>query len=102
MNEQPKSSLVTYASVWDAISSSPEEAEEMKQRSALMMAIAQKLQGGGLVRLPRAAVLLGESEHRVSELLHGKVGLFTLSQLSSMAALLGLEHASYSDRVKDA
>lgn len=102
MNEQPKNSVLTYASVWDAISSTPEEAEEMKQRSALMMAIAQKLEGDGLVRLPQAAVLLGESVQRVSELLQGKVGLFTLSQLSSMAALLGLDHASLSDRVKDA
>ena len=102
MNEQPKSSSITYASVWDAISSSPEEAEEMKQRSALMIAIAQKLEEDGLVCLPRAAVLLGESEQRVSELLLGKVGLFSLSQLSSMAALLGLERASLSDRVKDA
>ncbi len=102
MNEQPKSSLVTYASVWDAISSSPEEAEEMKQRSALMMAIAQKLEEDGLVCLPRAVVLLGESEQRVSELLQGKVGLFTLSQLSSMASSLGLDQAPQSDRVKDA
>lgn len=102
MNKQPKSSLVTYASVWDAISSSPEDAEEMKQRSALMMAIAQKFEGNGLVFLPQAAVLLGESEQRVSELLQGKVGLFTLSQLSSMAASLGIDQAPHSDRVKDA
>lgn len=102
MNEQPKNSLVTYASVWDAISSSPEEAEEMKQRSALMMAIAQKLEGNGLVSLSRAAVLLGESEQRVSELLQGKVGLFTLCQLSSIAVSLGIDPAPHSDRVKGA
>lgn len=102
MNEQPKNTVLTYASVWDAISSTPEEAEEMKQRSALMIAIAQKLEEDGLVCLPRAAVLLGESEQRVSELLQGKVGLFTLSQLSSMAASLGIEQASHSDRVNDA
>ena len=88
----------TFASVWDAIEDTPAEAENMKLRSALMISLKQHVTRAGLDQT-QAAKLFGVTQPRVSDLLRGKINLFSLDALVAMAAAAGL-HVEM--RVKDA
>ncbi|MEM4989746.1 XRE family transcriptional regulator [Collimonas sp. H4R21] len=78
-----------YASVWDAIEDTPEEAENMKLRSSLMMALKAHLERTGLSQL-QAAKLFGVTQPRISDLMRGKINLFGLDALVNMAAAAGM------------
>lgn len=78
-----------FESVWDALEASPEEAEHMKLRSALMIAVKEELGRLGLTQA-KAAQLLGVTQPRVSDLMRGKVQHFALDGLVRMAVALGL------------
>jgi predicted XRE-type DNA-binding protein len=78
-----------FASVWDAIEDTPEEAENMKLRSALMMALKMHLARTGLSQA-QAAKLFGVTQPRISDLMRGKINLFGLDALVNMAAVAGL------------
>jgi predicted XRE-type DNA-binding protein len=78
-----------FASVWDAIEDSPEEAENMKLRSGLMRALTQHLVRTGLSQA-EAAKLFGVTQPRVSDLMRGKINLFGLDALVNMAAAAGM------------
>lgn len=77
-----------FNSVWDAIEDTPADAENMKLRSALMMAIKEDIQSKGLTQT-EAAKLLGVTQPRVSDLMRGKIDLFSLDTLVNMAAAAG-------------
>jgi predicted XRE-type DNA-binding protein len=78
-----------FASVWDAIEDTPAGAENIKLRSALMMALEQhiKIQGWTQVEAGR---LLGVTQPRVSDLMRGKIDLISLDTLVNMATAAGL------------
>jgi len=78
-----------FSSVWDAIENTPEDAENMKLRSALMMALKTHLVRSGL-RQAQIAKLFGVTQPRVSDLLRGKINLFGLDALVNMAVAAGL------------
>ncbi len=78
-----------YASVWDAIEASPEEAQSMKLRSTLMMALQEHIARAKLSQA-QAAKLFGVTQPRVSNLMRGKIDLFALDTLVNMAAAAGL------------
>lgn len=78
-----------FASVWDAIEDTPAEAENMKLRSALMTALKAHIAGAGLSQ-KEAARVFGVTQPRVSDLVRGKVDLFSLDALVNMAAAAGL------------
>lgn len=78
-----------FASVWDAIEDTPEEAENMKLRSVLMLALKQHISRAGLSQ-SQAAKLFGVTQPRVSDLMRGKIDLFGLDALVNMAAAAGL------------
>jgi len=78
-----------FASVWDAIEDTPEEAENMKLRSSLMMALKAHLANSGLSQT-EAAKLFGVTQPRISDLMRGKINLFGLDALVNMAAAAGL------------
>jgi predicted XRE-type DNA-binding protein len=78
-----------FSSVWDAIEDSPAQAENMKLRSALMIALKDHIAGAGLSQ-SEAAKLLGVTQPRVSDLVRGKIELFGLDSLVNMAASAGL------------
>lgn len=78
-----------FASVWDAIEDTPAEAENMKLRSALMIALKEHLTRTGLNQ-SEAAKLFGITQPRVSDLMRGKIGLFGLDALVNMAVAAGL------------
>ncbi len=78
-----------FASVWDAIEDTPAEAENMKLRSALMMALKEHITHAGMSQ-NQAAKLFGVTQPRVSDLLRGKINLFGLDTLVNMAVAAGL------------
>jgi predicted XRE-type DNA-binding protein len=78
-----------FASVWDAIEDTPGEAENMKLRSALMMALERHVKSRGWTQV-EAARRLGVTQPRVSDLLRGKIDLFGLDTLVNMAVAAGL------------
>ena len=78
-----------FSSVWDAIEDTPEEAENMKLRSSLMMALKAHMERVGLTQSD-AAKLFGVSQPRVSDLVRGKINLFGLDALVNMATAAGL------------
>ncbi|MCH9827842.1 MAG: helix-turn-helix domain-containing protein [Gammaproteobacteria bacterium] len=78
-----------FASVWDAIEDTPAQAENMKLRSALMIALKEHIARAGLSQ-SQAAKLFGVAQPRVSDLVRGKIELFGLDTLVNMAATAGL------------
>jgi predicted XRE-type DNA-binding protein len=78
-----------FASVWDAIEDTPEEAENMKLRSTLMMALKSHIARTEMSQA-QAAKLFGVTQPRVSDLMRGKINLFGLDALVNMAAAAGL------------
>jgi len=79
----------SFASVWDAIEDTPAEAENMKLRSALMMALEERIEAQGWTQ-SEAAKVFGVSQPRISDLMRGKISLFSLDTLISMATTAGL------------
>lgn len=78
-----------FASVWDALADTPEEATSMKARSARRMALAEVIRERGMTQ-DEAAALLGVTQPRVSDLVRGKLNLFSLDTLIDMAATAGM------------
>ncbi|MGA2084309.1 MAG: XRE family transcriptional regulator [Terracidiphilus sp.] len=75
--------------VWDAIEPDPVEAENLKLRSSLMLALTRHIKSEGLTQA-QAAHLLGVTQPRISNLVHGKIDLFGLDLLVKMTAAAGL------------
>ncbi len=78
-----------HESVWGAIEDTSEMAESMKLRSSLMMALERRIAKAGLSQ-EQAAKLLGVTQPRVSDLVRGKIQLFSLDTLVNMVAAAGL------------
>lgn len=78
-----------FASVWDAIEDTPQEAENMKLRSVLMMALKAHIERTKMSQA-QAAKVFGVTQPRVSDLMRGKINLFALDALVNMATAAGL------------
>lgn len=78
-----------FTSVWDALENTPAEAENMKLRSALMIALKEHIERHGWSQ-KEAARQLGVTQPRVSDLMRGKINLFGLDTLVNMAVAAGL------------
>lgn len=78
-----------FESVWDAIEDSPEQVENMKLRSSLMVALERHIHLAGLSQ-EQAAKLLGVTQPRISDLMRGKIQLFSLDTLVNMVAAAGM------------
>jgi predicted XRE-type DNA-binding protein len=78
-----------FTSVWDAIEDTPQEAASMKARSALMLALSAAIQERGLSQA-QAAEIFGVTQPRISDLVRGKINLFSLDTLMDMAATAGM------------
>jgi predicted XRE-type DNA-binding protein len=85
-----KVSRSRYASVWDAIEDTAGEAAHMRVRSSLMSAIITHIEKNGLTQA-QAARLLGVTQPRISDLMRGKIDLFSLDTLVNMLAAAGLK-----------
>ena len=78
-----------FDSVWDAIESTPGEAENMKLRSELMIALKSHIEAKGWTQT-EAAKRMGVTQPRVSDLMRGKVQVFALDALVNAASAAGL------------
>lgn len=79
-----------FASVWDAIEDTPQQAASMRARSELMMAMQGWVKASGKTQA-EAAGLFGITQPRMSDLMRGKISLFSLEALMDMATVAGLE-----------
>ncbi|WP_455812627.1 helix-turn-helix domain-containing protein [Pseudomonas graminis] len=77
-----------FDSVWDALADTPKEAEQLKARAQLLMALQEKIDG---MPLKDAAVLLGVTVSRISEIRSGKYHLFSLDKLVTLLAKAGYQ-----------
>ncbi|KFF49326.1 MULTISPECIES: helix-turn-helix domain-containing protein [Salinicola] len=74
-----------FASIWDAISDTPEEAANMRLRSKLMASLAERVKGWE-VSQAEAGRRLGLTQPRVNDLLKGKIDKFSLDALVNASA----------------
>ncbi|BBL35774.1 hypothetical protein Nstercoris_02050 [Nitrosomonas stercoris] len=79
-----------FESVWDAIENTPQQATSMKMRSQLLIILQKHLKNSGLTQ-SKAAKLLGVTQPRISDLMRGKIDLFSLESLIDMVASIGLK-----------
>lgn len=83
-----KSKIESYASVWDALSDTPEEAANLRLRSELMDKIAAVIEENGWTQL-ETAQHCGVTQPRVNDLLRGRISRFSLDALVNIASALG-------------
>ena len=78
----------TYASVWDALADTPEQAANLQARADLMRQIAELIQAKGWKQV-EAAERCGVTQPRINDLLRGRVSRFSLDALVNIATALG-------------
>jgi len=78
-----------FASVWDAIENSASDAASMKLRAELANQIIEQVQARKLTQA-KTAELMGVTQPRVSDLMRGRLNLFSLDALVDMADRVGL------------
>ena len=78
-----------FPSVWDAIEDTPQQAASMRARATLMMELERVVRKRGMTQA-EAAKLFGVTQPRVSDLMRGKINLFSLDTLLDMATTAGL------------
>ncbi len=83
-----KAKVETFKSVWDAVADTPEEAANLRLRSALMQQIADLLKESGWTQAESAA-RCGVTQPRMNDLLRGRIARFSLDALVNIAAALG-------------
>jgi predicted XRE-type DNA-binding protein len=78
-----------FANVWDAIENTPAEAENMKIRSKMMIAITAYIERTGITQA-EAANLFEVTQPRISDLMRGKIAKFSLDSLVNMLVAAGI------------
>lgn len=78
-----------YASVFDAIAKAPAEAENMKLRARLMDMLRHRIRSEPWTQV-QAAERLGVTQPRISDLMRGKISVFSLDALVEMLATSGV------------
>jgi predicted XRE-type DNA-binding protein len=68
----------------------PTEAENLRIRAKMMMALTGYIQERKITQ-SRAARIMGVSRPRISDLVRGKIGLFTIDTLVNMVTAAGLK-----------
>jgi predicted XRE-type DNA-binding protein len=79
-----------FSSVWDAIEDTPQQAASMKARSALMIELQEYIRASGMTQI-QAAALIGVTQPRISDLMRGKIELFSLETLVDMITSAGMK-----------
>ena len=83
-----KGATATYASVWDALADTKEQAANLRARAELMQQIAEVVKGSGWTQV-EAATHCGITQPRINELLRGRVSRFSIDALVNIATALG-------------
>lgn len=76
--------------VFEDLGFGPDEAEHLRIRSVLMATLRQVIQDRGLTQA-RAATLFGVTQPRISDLVRGKIDLFSIDTLVDMLARAGFQ-----------
>ena len=76
------------ANIFAELGFEPGMAENLRVRAQLMMELRQMLEG---IPQADAAAALGISQPRVSQLMRGKIGLFTIDTLVNMLSHAGVQ-----------
>ena len=82
------SDVENYASVWDAIADTPEQAANLRTRAELMRQIIAIVQGNGWTPA-EAAHRCGVTKPRMTDLLQARVSQFSLDALVDIATSIG-------------
>ena len=85
---QDMSKPESYASVWDAVADTPEQAANLRARAELMRKIAARLKQHDWTQ-DEAARRCGVRQPRINDLLRGRVSRFSLDALVNIATALG-------------
>ena len=78
----------TFDDVFDALSDTPAEAENMKARAELLSALVQHVKAWNLSG--SSAARLGVTRPRLNDLMRGKLGKFSLDALVNLTTAAGL------------
>ena len=78
-----------FSSVWDAIES-PKDAAALKVRAEVAHQLIVEIERRGLTQ-SRAAALLGVTQPRISDLMRGRLDLFSLDTLVDMVGRVGFK-----------
>jgi predicted XRE-type DNA-binding protein len=78
-----------FASVWDAISDTTEQAANLRARAELIHKIAGIVKGNQWTQV-EAARRCGVTQPRINDLLRARISRFSLDALVNMASALGL------------
>ncbi len=79
----------TFENVWDAIEDDPAEAQSLKLRSSLMIGLEKHIKAQGWSQTETAR-RLGVTQPRISDLMRGKIHLFSLDTLVNLVVAAGL------------
>ncbi|MEK6662916.1 MAG: XRE family transcriptional regulator [Pseudomonadota bacterium] len=83
-----KTKIESYASVWDAIADTPEQAANLRARAELMQKIAAIVKENAWTQA-EAANQCGVTQPRMNDLLRGRVSRFSLDALVNIATAIG-------------
>ncbi len=81
--------IQTFASVWDALADTRDEAAHMRLRSELAIAVKAAVEGWRLTQ-EGAALRLSVTQPRLNDLLRGRIDRFSLDALVGLAQRAGL------------
>ncbi len=79
-----------YSNVWDALFDDKEKAENLRIRSSLMIEITQYIKQNNLTQ-KQAAQKFDVSQPRLSNLVNGKIDMFTIDTLVNILTKTGAE-----------
>jgi predicted XRE-type DNA-binding protein len=79
-----------FDSVWDALEATPQAAQNMTLRCDLMIQLEEYIKHNKMTQA-QAAALFGVTQPRVSDLVRGKIDLFSLDSLINMAVAAGMK-----------
>lgn len=77
-----------FASVWDAIADTPEQAANLRARAELMRQIASIVNGHGWTQA-EAATRCSVTQPRMNDLLRGRLSRFSIDALVNIATAIG-------------
>ena len=80
----------SFASVWDALADTPEQAANLRARSELMRQITAIVKESNWTQT-EAAQRCGVTQPRMNDLLRGRVSRFSLDALVNIATAMGRE-----------
>lgn len=81
--------MQTFDDVFDALADTPAEAANLKVRAELMTALRGRVRSWNVTQ-EAAAARLGITRPRLSDLMRGKLGKFSLDALVNLTAAAGL------------